>query len=125
MTLKRLENYYILKKQKEFIEIQYIPSAISGMDTTKPAVQSNAVVKPTENAAIQKLVIDPQVKKEYGRICAELAALDDFIYSIPDETIKAIAIRHFIYRDSYARIAYELHYSKSSVYCMIANYVKN
>lgn len=84
MTISRLDNYFVLQKQKELFEIKYIPSSISGVDTSKPAVQSNSISNTTENQAIQRLDIDPTIKAEYSRVCRELKALNDYIYSIPD-----------------------------------------
>ena len=72
MTMQRLDNYYILLKQKNFFESKYIPSAISAVDTSRPAIQSNIISKVTENLAIQRLNIDPSIKAEYHRICEEL-----------------------------------------------------
>lgn len=124
MTIQRLNEYYILQKQKELFEIKYIPSSISGVDTSKPAIQSNTTSNVVENQAIQRLDIDPSIKAEYHRICVELKVLNEFIYSIPDETIRAIAIRHFVFQQSYKKIGQTLHYTRESIYRMIAGYVE-
>lgn len=124
MTISRLDNYFVLQKQKELFEIKYIPSSIIGVDTSKPAVQSNSISNTTENQAIQRLDIDPTIKAEYSRVCRELKALNDYIYSIPDETIRAIAVRRFVLKQSYKTIGYIFHYSKGSVYRMLVNYIE-
>lgn len=124
MTLSRLDNYFVLQKQKELFEIKYIPSSISGVDTSKPSVQSNSISNTTENQAIQRLDIDPTIKAEYSRVCRELKVLNDYIYSIPDETIRAIAVRRFVLKQSYKTIGYNFHYSKGSVYRMLVNYIE-
>lgn len=124
MTLSRLDNYFVLQKQKELFEIKYIPSSISGVDTSKPSVQSNSISNTTENQAIQRLDIDPTIKAEYSRVCRELKVLNDYIYSIPDETIRAIAVRRFVLKQSYKTIGYIFHYSKGSVYRMLVNYIE-
>lgn len=125
MTLSRLDNYFVLQKQKELFEIKYIPSSISGVDTSKLAVQNNSISNTTENRAMQRLDIDPTIKAEYSRVCRELKALNDYIYSISDETIKAIAVRRFVFRQSYRKIGNVLHYSKSIVYEKLVNYLEN
>ena len=125
MTMQRLDNYYILLKQKEFFEIKYIPSSISGVDTSRPAIQSNTISKIVENRVIQRLDIDPTIKAEYHRVCEELKVLNEFIYSIEDETIRAIAIRRFVYHQSYKKIGQVLHYAKSRVYGMLSDYLKD
>ena len=125
MTMQRLDNYYILLRQKEFFEIKYIPSSISGVDTTRPAIQSNTISKIVENNVIQRLDIDPTIKAEYHRVCEELKVLNDFIYSIQDETIRAMAVRRFVFHQSYKTIGQVLHYAKGNVYKMLAAYVEN
>lgn len=125
MTLSRLDNYFVLQKQKELFEIKYIPSSISGVDTSKPAVQSNSISNTTENQAIQRFDIDPTIKAEYSRVCRELKMLNDYIYSIPDETIRAIAVRRFVLKQSYKTIGCILHYSKSMVYEKLVKYIEN
>lgn len=124
VTLERLDNYYILYKQKEFFETEYIPSSISGVDVSKPAVQSNCISNATEKQAMQRLDINPVIKAEYRRLCSELKVLDDYINSIPDEMIRAIAIRRFVFRQSYKKIGSVFHYSKGSVYRMLSNYIE-
>lgn len=125
MTFSELESYYILAEQKNMIEDKYLPSLISAVNTEKPSVQSNTIAKTTENMAIQKLDISPFIKKEYHRVCAKLVEMETYIDKIPDELIRAIAIRRFIYRQSYKKIGYALHYSKSVVYEKIFKYIEN
>lgn len=117
MTMARLNNYSILAAQKQRIEAEYnMPSYISGVDTSKPAVQSGKISDITADIAIMQLNIPPAIKAEYERICKKLNELDNFIYSIPDELAKAIAIRRFIMDETFREIAATLHCSKSTVY---------
>lgn len=125
MTYSELENYYILAEQKNMIEAEYMPSFVNAVDTAKPSVQSNTIAKTTENIAIQKLDISPFIKKEYHRVCTKLVEMETYIDEMPDELIRAIAIRRFIYRQSYKKIGYALHYSKSVVYEKIFKYMEN
>lgn len=124
MTMQRLDNYYILLKQKEFFEIKYIPSSISGVDTSRPAIQSNTISNVVENQVMQRLDIDPNIKAEYHRVCEELKVLNAFIFAIEDETIRAIAIRRFVYHQNYKKIGQVLNYTRESVYRMIVGYVE-
>lgn len=123
MTFERLENYCVLAEQKNLIEAKYMPSSVSAVDTAKPLVQSNTVAKTTENLALQRLAINPFIKKEYHRVCAELIEMEDFIDNIPDEVIRAMAIRRFIFRQSYRKIGFDLHYSKSATYEKLTEYI--
>ena len=125
MTFAEIENFYILSEQKNTIEAKHLPSPVGAVNTEKPLVQSNTIAKTTENMAIQRLDISPFIKKEYHRVCTKLVEMETYIDEIPDELIRAIAIRRFIYRQSYKKIGYVLHYSKSVVYEKIFKYVEN
>lgn len=123
MTMARLNNYSILAAQKQRIEAEYnMPSYISGVDTSKPAVQSGKISDITADIAIMQLNIPPGIKAEYERIIKELKELDKFIYSIPNETTKAMAIRRFIMNEKFKNIAAALHCSKSTVYRTFKNF---
>lgn len=123
MTYSELENYYILAKQKNMIEFEHIPSLISAVNTEKPSVQSNTIAKTTENMAIQRLDISPFIKKEYHRVCTKLVEIETYIDEIPDELIRAIAIRRFIYKYSFRKIALSLPYSKTTVQDKLIDYI--
>ena len=105
MTYAELESYYILADQKNMLEAEHLPSLVSAVNTAKLSVQSNTIAKTTENMAIQKLDISPFIKKEYHRVCAKLIEMETFIDEIPDELIRAIAIRRFIYKLSLIHIS--------------------
>lgn len=124
MTFERLENYYVLAEQKNLIEAKYMPSSVHAVDTAKPSVQSNTIAKTTENLAIQKLDINPFIKKEYHRVCTELIEMESFIDTIPDEVTRAMAIRRFIFRQSYKKIGLDLHYSKGAAYKKLSKYIE-
>lgn len=124
MTYAELENYYILAEQKNMIEAKYMPSVVSAVNTEKPSIQSNTIAKTTENMAIQRLDISPFIKKEYHRVCTKLIEIETYIDEIPDELIRAVAIRRFIYRQSFRKIALSLHYSRSTVQDKLIDYVE-
>lgn len=116
MTIERLQMYKVVETEIELYKRKYaLPSL--GIDTTKPNVQSNAISDSTANTAIQKMNIDPYIKAEYQRLIDEKRALDEFIYGIKNELIKAVAKRRFIEKETYAEMSRELHYS--------AKYLKN
>lgn len=86
---QRLKNYRILKAQLERIARAY-PELNEGGE-----------------------IADKMLREEYERISKELYELDRAIYSIQDECIRAIAIRHFIFGDAYEKIGAEfVFYSK-------------
>lgn len=123
MTIERLQIYSIVEAQIELYKRTYATPSIS-VDTTKPNVQSNTISDPTANAAIQKMNIDPHVKAEFQRLISEKQQLDDFIYGIEDELIKAIAIRRFIDKETYAQMSRDLHYSAKHLKNTLHNYLK-
>ena len=117
MTLEKLQQYGVIMEQIELIKREYIPSYISAIDTSKPSVQSSNISDTTADIAIQQLSIDPAIKKEYARLRQELKDLNDFIFSIKDELIRAIVMRRFIPgKDGkvmiWDDIARDLHYSE-------------
>lgn len=120
MTLERLQQYEIIVEQIELIKREYIPSYITAIDTSKSSVQNSNISDITADIAIQQMNIDPAIKKEYARLKQELKELNDFIFNIKDELIRAIVIRRFIPgKDGkvmiWDDIARDLHYSKK--YC--------
>lgn len=116
MTIERLQMYKVVEAEIEFYKRKYaLPSL--GIDTTKPGVQNSKISDNTANSAIQKMNIDPYIKAEYKRLIDEKKELDDFIYGIKDELIKAILKRRFIEKETYSQMSRELNYS--------AKYLKN
>lgn len=115
MTLERLQLYNVVVEQIELIKREYIPSYISGVDTSKVSIQNNSISDLTADTAIQQLNIDPSIKEEYVRLRAELSELNAFIFGIDDELIRAIVIRRFIVKEKWENIANDLHYTR--VHC--------
>lgn len=117
MTLERLQRYGVIVEQIELIKREYIPSYISAIDTSKPSVQSSNISDTTADIAIQQMNIDTAIKNEYARLRQELEDLNDFIFNIKDELIRAIVMRRFIPgKDGkvmkWDDIASDLHYSE-------------
>lgn len=123
MTIERLQMYKVVEAEIELYKRKYaLPSL--GIDTTKPNVQSNAISDPTANTAIQKMNIDPYIKAEYQRLIDEKRALDEFIYGIKNELIKAVAKRRFIEKETYAEMSRELNYSAKHLKNALYEYLK-
>lgn len=125
MTIERLQMYSIIAEQIELIKREFVPSYISAVDTTKPSIQSNSRSDITADTALQQANIDPVIKEEYKRLTEELKELNDFIFGIDDELIKAISIRYFIYGESYRTIGEALNYNKTSVSKKLREYLLN
>lgn len=117
MTIERLQQYSIIAEQLELIKREYIPSYISGADTSRISVQSGKKTDITAKTAIEQIYIDPAIREEYTRLSQELRELNEFIFNINDELVRAIVIRRFIPgRDGkvmiWDDIARDLHYSE-------------
>ena len=112
LTLERLQQYGVIVEQIELIKREHIPSYISGIDTSKLSVQSGGTSDITADIAIQQMNIDPTIKKEYARLKQEQKELNDFIFNIDDELVKAIAMRRFVMAMKWDDIASDLHYTR-------------
>lgn len=122
MTLERLQMYKVVEAQIELYKRTYAAPSIA-VDTTKQSIQSNTISDPTANAAIKKMNIDPYIKAEFKRLIDEKQALDDFIYGIDDELVKAVAIRRFIEKQTYADMSRSLNYSAKYLKNILTNFL--
>ncbi len=125
MTLSRLENYYIIANQIEAIRMEYLPSYISAVDTSKPPIQNNSIVDITCDTALEQLEINPAIKAEYIRLRKELDELNAFIFSIDDELIRAIMINRCCLNRTYEDIGRMVHYSAEHCSQLIKKYIGN
>lgn len=126
ITFERLKKYNIIAAQKKRMEEEYMPSYIKGVDISKPAIQNNKISDSTADLAIATVALDTdsEVKAEYTRLSNELMLLNNYIYGISDELVKAIAIRYFIYNESYRTIGKDLNYNKTSVSKKLREYIE-
>ncbi len=129
MTLERLQQYGVIVEQIELIKREYISSYISAIDTSMPSVQSCNISDTTADIAIQQMNIDPAIKNEYARLRQELKELNNFIFNIKDELIRAIVMRRFIPGKEgkvmiWDDIASDLHYSKKYCQKLMKAFVK-
>lgn len=111
MTLERLENYYIIANQIETIKMEYLPSYIRAVDTSKSPIQNNNISDITCDTALEQLDINPAIKAEYARLRAELKELNAFIFSVDDELVRAIIINRCCLNHTYEDIGRIVHYS--------------
>ncbi len=124
MTLSRLENYYIIANQIEAIKMEYLPSYISAVDTSKASIQNNNTSDITCDTALEQLDINPAIKAEYARLRAELKELNAFIFSVDDELIRAIIINRCCLNRTYEDIGRMLHYSARHCSELIKKYLQ-
>lgn len=125
MTLERLENYYIIANQIEAIKMEYLPSYISAVDTAKPPIQNSNISDITCDTALGQLDINPAIKAEYARLKAELKELNDFIFSVDDELIRAIMINRCCLNRTYEDIGRMVHYSADRCSKLLKKYTAN
>lgn len=125
MTLERLEKYYIVANQLESIKLEYIPSYVSTVDTSKPSIQNSNISDITCDTALERLDINPAIKAEYIRLSTELKELNAFIFSIDDELIRAIAVKRCCLGQSYRNIGRDVHYSGKQCKRIFTKYVSN
>lgn len=125
MTLSRLENYYIIANQIETIKMEYLPSYISAVDTSKPPIQNNNVSDITCDTALEQLNINPAIKAEYARLRAELKELNAFIFSVDDELIRAIIINRCCLNRTYEDIGRIVHYTADYCSQLMKKYIEN
>lgn len=123
MTLERLQMYTIVEAEIELYKRKYA-SPVLGVDTARLNVQSNSISDSTANTAIQRMNIDPYIKSEYQRLIYEKKELDEFIYGIENELIKAVAKRRFIEKETYAKMSRELNYSAKHLKNILNDYIK-
>ena len=125
MTLERLEKYYIIANQIEEIRMEYLPSYISAVDTSKPPIQNNSISDITCDTALEQLNINLAIKAEYARLRKELSELNDFIFSVDDELIRAIMIKRCCLNRTYEDIGKTLHYSAEHCSKLLKKYIEN
>ena len=104
MTIERLEKYRSVKRQIEIFSSDLGISYISGVDTTKPSVQSGKKSTPAEDMALRLYEIDKRCYSEYKHLISGLEYMTKYIMHIKDEQIKEIAIRKFMLGQTYEQI---------------------
>lgn len=125
LTLEKLENYYIIASQIETIKMEYLPSYISAVDTSRLPIQNNNISDITCDTALEQLDINPAIKAEYARLRAELKELNAFIFSVDDELIRAIMINRCCLNRTYEEIGRIVHYTADYCSQLMKKYIEN
>lgn len=120
MTFARLKQYRTIVNQINIFEQELNITYINGVDTSKPAVSSGKVSKPTE-----ELAITLAYAKEYERLCKERDEIKKFIVHIKDEQVKEIAIRYFMLGQTFDTIAKHMNYERTTVSKKLTKYLNN
>ena len=120
MTFAKLKQYRTIVNQINIFEQELNIAYINGVDTSKPAVSSGKVSKPTE-----ELAITLAYAKEYERLCKERDEIKKFIVHIKDEQVKEIAIRYFMLNQSFEVIGEQMNYDRRTISRKLNSYLKN
>ena len=121
MTYERLEQYRTIKRQIELHNSDKDISFLSGVDTSKPSVQSGKTSDTTADLAIA--LCEEITEQEYRDLCEEFRLLNEFIYGIADLTIREIAKLKFIKGYTYEQIAEKVHFDVTTVSRKLKNYI--
>lgn len=125
MTIQRLERYQTIKRQIEIFEADYGISYISGVDLTKPSVQSGRISNPTAENAIKRYELTADCQTEYNRLFEELCTLTKYIMHIRNETVKEIAMRRFMKGQTFEEIGRIMNYDRTTVSKKLKTYISH
>jgi len=125
MTIKRLEQYRTIKRQLQIFEADYGISYISGIDLSKPSVQTGKTSNPTADNAVKKYELTADCQTEYNRLYEELKKLTKYIIHIQDETVKEIAMRKFIKGQTFEEIGRIMNYDRTTVSKKLKRYISH
>lgn len=123
MTYERLEQYRTIKRQIELHNSDNDISFLSGVDTSKPSVQSGKTSDTTADLAIA--LCEEITEQEYKELCEEFRLLNKFIYGIEDLSVREIAKLKFIEGYTYDEIADVVGYESSTVQKKLSGYLKS
>lgn len=125
MTIERLERYQTIKRQLEIFEADYGISYVSGVDLTKPCVQSGRVGNPTAENAMKRYELTADYQTEYNRLFDELRVLIKYIMHIRNETVKEIAMRKFMKGQTFEEIGNAMNYDRTTVSKKLKTYISH
>lgn len=125
MTIQRLERYQTIKRQLEIFEADYGISYLSGVDLSKPGIQSGRISNPTADNAIKRYELTADCQAEYNRLFDELRALTKYILHIRSETVKEIAIRKFMKGQTFEEIGSAMNYDRTTVSKKLKTYISH
>lgn len=121
MTYERLEQYRTIKRQIELHNSDNDISFLSGVDTSKPSVQSGKTSDTTADLAMA--LCEEITEQEYKELCEEFRLLNKFIYGIEDLSVREIAKLKFISGYTYERIAEIVNFDVTTVSRKLKNYI--
>ena len=124
MTIAELEQYRTLKRQIEIFESDAGVSFISGVDTTRPSVQSGKVSNPTESVGLRLYELDCELQSEYKRVKDKFVGLNKYIAHIKDNEVREIAMRKFICGQNYEQIGEAMFCHRTTVKRKLEKYIK-
>ena len=122
MTYERLEQYRTIKRQIELHNSDTDISFLSGVDTSKPSVQSGKTSDTTADLAIA--LCEEITEQEYKDLCEEFKLLHNYIHNISDLLVREIAKLKFKKGYSYDVIADIVGYESSTVQKKLTRYIK-
>lgn len=124
MTIARLEKYRSIKRQIEIFESDLgISSYITGVDTSRTAVQTYKKSNPTEDIALKMYEIDVLYDSEYKRLISELEKMTKYIMHIKNEEIKEIAMRKFMLGQTYEQIGEAMFCDRTTAMRKLRSYI--
>lgn len=123
MTIERLEQYRTIKRQIELHNSDTDISFLSGVDTSKPSVQSGKTSDTTADLAIA--LCEEITEQEYNDLCKEFRVLNEFIYGIEDLSVREIAKLKFIKGYTYEEISEQINYQSQSIQRKLSSYIRN
>lgn len=125
MTIAELEQYRSIKRQIELFESDAGITYINAVDTTRPAVQSGKISNPTESVGLKLYEMNCELETEYKRVKDKFVALNKYIVHIKDDEVREIAMRKFIYGQSYEQIGEAMFCHRTTVKRKLEKYIRN
>lgn len=123
--MKGLNNLYFLRIEIEELkkEIEDIPEISSSQMTGMPSSKNNK--SPVEMIFEKKQKIIEKLTKKMNKYIDELSRIEDFIETIEDVEIRAIARMRFIKNLKWEEIGRKLNYDRSVCSKKLSNYLKS
>lgn len=125
MTVEELEKYRTLKRQIDIMESDAGISYISGVDTTKPSVQSGKISNPTESVGLKLYEMDCELKSFYKLTKDRLRTITKYIAHIKDDEVREIAMLRCFDGQEYEQIGKAMNYDRTTVSKKLRRYVSH
>lgn len=122
MTFERLENYRTVERQIKMYQKDNCLSFLSGVDTSKPAIQSDNKSDSTADLALK--ICEKLTEQEYTDLCNEYRILNEYIYGIKDFGVKEMAKLKFVKGYTLEQVAEMVDCDFSTVSRKLHNYIE-